>query len=146
MLHRRMKFLGLSRISGGWRGGGGLFLVLVWFSFSSLPISCFITLSLSVPPDFFCLCPSPHPNLLLPLPYYNPPNPLLPPPPPTASMLPALCLPLWSLLSINPQRSVCLLQIRHNASDRQCNASSAAAATTKTAAGGVGGKTGFKKY
>lgn len=131
---------------------GVVFLLLAWFCFSSLPISCFITLSLSVPPDFVCLCPSPHPNLLLPLPPSLPPYEPSPPPPhpPTPpwlppSMLPALCLPLWSLLSINPQRSVCLLQIRHNASDRQCNASSAAAATTKTAAGG-GGEMGFKKY
>lgn len=117
-----------------------------WFSFSSLPISCFITPSLSVPPDFVCLCLSPHPNLLLPLPPLptNLPNPR--PLSLTASMLPALCLPLWSLLSINPQRSVCLLQIRHNASDRQCNASSAAAATTKTVAGGgVGSKNINKK-
>lgn len=52
-----------------------------------------------------------------------------------ASTLAALCLPLWSLLSINPQRSVCLLEIRHNASDCQCDACSAATATTKTEGG-----------
>lgn len=137
MLHRRTKIWGLNRIS------GCVSVLLLWVPFSSLPISCFITLSLSVPPDFVCLCLSPHPNLLLPLPASLPTN-LPNPPSPTASMLPALCLPLWSLLSINPQRSVCLLQIRHNASDRQCNASSAAAATTKTAA--TGGEDGVQKY
>lgn len=105
------------------------------FPVSSLSHCLFLQiLSVSVClPTQISSCPSPPPSLQT---FPTPPSP-------TASMLPALCLPLWSLLSINPQRSVCLLQIRHNASDRQCNASSAAAATTKTAAagcvGGVGG-------
>lgn len=103
------------------------------FPVSSLSHCLFLQiLSVSVClPTQISSCPSPPPSLQT---FPTPPSP-------TASMLPALCLPLWSLLSINPQRSVCLLRIRHNASDRQCNASSAAAATTKTAAavGGGGG-------
>lgn len=108
----------------------------------------------SLSPSFFQIRP-PSPPLSLPvwlctLPPHPPASPrLLSPTPPShdepsptalrpfslaASVLPALCLPLWSLLSINPQRSVCLLQIRHNASDRRRNASPAAA-TTKTEGG-----------
>lgn len=134
-------------------------MLLLWVPLFFLQSTYFLFHhSLIVCSSRFCLSLSVSPPKSPPapprLPPYKPPQPPPPPPlhyhphpSPTASMLPALCLPLWSLLSINPQRSVCLLQIRHNASDRQCNASSAAAATTKTAAAGVGwgGRWGSKK-
>lgn len=141
MLHPRTKIWGMKqnfgvRFCACAPALGPLFSVYL-FPVSSLSHCLFLQiLSVSVClPTQISSCPSPPPSLQT---SPTSTHPHRPHPSPTASMLPALCLPLWSLLSINPQRSVCLLQIRHNASDRQCNASSAAAATTKTAAAGVG--------
>lgn len=138
MLRPRMKILGIKQNFGVCfcvcSGFGSPFPGYL-FPVSSLSHCLFLQI-LSVSPPKSPPAPPRLPPYKPPQP--PPPTPHPPLPSPTASMLPALCLPLWSLLSINPQRSVCLLQIRHNASDRQCNASSAAAATTKTAAAGVG--------